>query len=73
MDDALTTLKDFPYTDLGFAKIDHHREVRTGYPEIVYCAGKTIEQVKEIFRVKPGQWLRKLPGDFVCLSLTARS
>ena len=51
VDDALTTLKDFPYTDLGFAKIDHHREVRTGYPEIVYCAGKTIEQVKEIFRV----------------------
>ncbi len=51
VDDALSTLKDFPYTDLGFAKIDHHREVRTGYPEIVYCTGKTIEQVKEIFRV----------------------
>ncbi|HKK43552.1 MAG TPA: nickel pincer cofactor biosynthesis protein LarB, partial [Bacteroidales bacterium] len=51
IDDALSVLKDFPYTDLGFAKIDHHREVRTGYPEIVYCAGKTIEQVREIFRV----------------------
>ncbi len=49
--EALTTLRDFPYTDLGFAKIDHHREVRTGYPEIVYCAGKTVGQVKEIFRV----------------------
>jgi NCAIR mutase (PurE)-related protein len=49
--DALEVLKHFPYTDLGFARIDHHREVRTGYPEIVYCAGKTIEQVKEIFRV----------------------
>ena len=49
--EALEALKYFPYTDLGFAKIDHHREVRTGYPEIIYCAGKTVDQVKEIFRV----------------------
>lgn len=49
--DALNILKNFPYTDLGFARIDHHREIRTGYPEIVYCAGKTVEQVREIFRV----------------------
>jgi hypothetical protein len=49
--DGLEALKYFPYTDLGFARIDHHREVRTGYPEIVYCAGKTVDQVKEIFRV----------------------
>lgn len=48
---ALDTLKSFPITDLGFARIDHHRELRTGYPEIVYCAGKTVDQVKEIFRV----------------------
>jgi len=51
VDDALQVLKNFPYTDLGFARIDHHREIRTGYPEIVYCAGKTVEQVTEIFRV----------------------
>lgn len=51
IDNALDVLKNFPYTDLGFARIDHHREIRTGYPEIIYCAGKTIEQVKEIFRV----------------------
>lgn len=51
VDDALEVLRNFPYTDLGFARIDHHRELRTGYPEIVYCAGKTIEQVREIFRV----------------------
>jgi pyridinium-3,5-biscarboxylic acid mononucleotide synthase len=51
VDEALSELKYFPYTDLGFARIDHQREVRTGYPEIVYCAGKTIEQVIEIFRV----------------------
>jgi NCAIR mutase (PurE)-related protein len=48
---ALEVLKNFPYTDLGFARIDHHREMRTGYPEIIYCAGKSIEQVREIFRV----------------------
>jgi NCAIR mutase (PurE)-related protein len=51
VDKALEVLKNFPYTDLGFARIDHHREVRTGYPEIIYCAGKTVEQVKEIVRV----------------------
>jgi pyridinium-3,5-biscarboxylic acid mononucleotide synthase len=49
--DALEILKNFPYADLGFARIDHHREMRTGYPEIIYCEGKSIEQVKEIFRV----------------------
>ena len=49
--EALEVLRTFPYTDLGFARIDHHREMRTGYPEIVYCAGKTTEQVREIFRV----------------------
>ncbi|HLP74252.1 MAG TPA: nickel pincer cofactor biosynthesis protein LarB [Bacteroidales bacterium] len=51
VNDALEILKNFPYSDLGFAKIDHHREIRTGYPEIVYCAGKTVAQVREIFRV----------------------
>ncbi len=51
VEEALDVLRSFPYTDLGFARIDHHREMRTGYPEIVYCAGKTIEQVREIFRV----------------------
>lgn len=48
---ALEILKNFPYTDLGFARIDNHREIRTGYPEIIYCAGKSLEQVREIFRV----------------------
>jgi NCAIR mutase (PurE)-related protein len=51
VEDALSILKDFPYTDLGFARIDNHREMRTGYPEIIYCAGKSVEQVSEIFRV----------------------
>jgi hypothetical protein len=51
VESALEVLKNFPYTDLGFARIDHHREIRTGYPEIIYCAGKSVEQVREIFRL----------------------
>ncbi len=51
VEEALEMLQNFPYTDLGYAKIDHHREMRTGYPEIVYCAGKTNEQVTGIFTV----------------------
>jgi NCAIR mutase (PurE)-related protein len=53
--DALEALKSLPYTDLGFARIDNHREMRTGYPEIIYCAGKTVEQVQEIVRVMTGR------------------
>lgn len=54
VDEAMEKLRDFPYTDLGFARIDHHRELRTGYPEIVYCAGKTPEQVRAIFEAMDG-------------------
>ena len=48
---AMEILKNFPYTDLGFARIDNHREMRTGYPEIIYCSGKSVTQVREIFKV----------------------
>ncbi|QIB27041.1 nickel pincer cofactor biosynthesis protein LarB [Caloranaerobacter azorensis] len=48
IEDALERLKDLPYKDLGFAKIDNHREIRVGYPEVIYCEGKTVEQVKSI-------------------------
>ncbi len=50
IDEAVEKLKYFPISDLGFARIDHHREIRTGYPEIVFCEGKTIEQVRDIFK-----------------------
>lgn len=50
VEEALEKLKNLPYEDLGFAKIDHHRKLRRGFAEVVYCAGKTAEQVKEIFR-----------------------
>jgi NCAIR mutase (PurE)-related protein len=49
VDEAMEKLRDLPYSDLGFARIDHHRELRTGYPEIVYCAGKTRDQIMAIF------------------------
>jgi len=53
--DALNNLKDLPYKDLGFAKIDNLREIRTGYPEIIYCPGKTREQVKSIVEFMLGR------------------
>lgn len=48
VDNALTELKLLPFEDLGFAKVDHHRNLRTGYPEVIYCQGKTVEQIKAI-------------------------
>ncbi|MGD2278514.1 MAG: nickel pincer cofactor biosynthesis protein LarB [Candidatus Omnitrophota bacterium] len=46
---ALENLKAFPYDDLGFAKIDTHRDLRKGVPEVILCEGKTIDQIKGIF------------------------
>jgi len=51
VDSALDQLKDLPFTEMGFAKIDNHRQLRTGYPEVIFCAGKTIEQSEEIIRL----------------------
>ncbi len=50
IDEALENLEDLPFKDLGFAMIDNHRELRVGYPEVIYCEGKTPEQIKEIVR-----------------------
>ena len=47
---ALTILKDYPYQDLSFAKIDHHRELRRGFPEVIYGPGKTNDQIVKISR-----------------------
>ncbi|MCS7272939.1 MAG: nickel pincer cofactor biosynthesis protein LarB [Fimbriimonadales bacterium] len=48
VDAALEALRDLPFQDLGFAQIDHHRALRKGFPEVVFCQGKTPEQVAEI-------------------------
>ena len=47
-DRAVERLKQMPFEDLGFAKIDHHRALRQGYPEVIFARGKTPEQVAEI-------------------------
>jgi NCAIR mutase (PurE)-related protein len=48
IEDALAQLINLPYEELGFAKIDHHRALRRGFPEVVYGQGKTPEQVAAI-------------------------
>jgi len=45
---ALELLKTLPYEDLSYAKVDHHRELRNGYPEVIYSPGKTLNQIKGI-------------------------
>jgi len=47
-DDVLEKLRTLPFEDLGFAKVDHHRSLRRGFPEVVYGAGKTVDQIVSI-------------------------
>ncbi len=47
---AVVQLEKLPFEDLGFAKVDHHRETRQGFPEVVFCEGKTVDQVLSISR-----------------------
>ncbi len=51
VDEAMAILKKIPYEDIGFARIDTHRSIRTGMPEVIYCPGKTPQQVSEIAKV----------------------
>lgn len=48
VEEAVSDLKKLPFEDLGFAKVDHHRNIRNGYPEVIFCQGKTIDQIKII-------------------------
>lgn len=50
VDDAFHVLKDLPYEDVGFAKIDHHRGLRVGFPEVIFCPGKSPAQIVEIIQ-----------------------
>ena len=56
-EDVLSSLRTDPFADLGFAKVDLDRERRGGFPEVVYCEGKTTEQAVEIIKVL---WERSL-------------
>jgi len=47
-DEALKAVRGLPFEDIGFAKIDHHRTLRCGVPEVVFCQGKSPEQVAGI-------------------------
>lgn len=47
---ALEHLRHLPFEDLGFVKIDHHRALRQGFPEVIFARGKTPKQVAEIVR-----------------------
>ncbi len=49
IDQGIESLRQLPFEPLGFANIDHHRAIRCGFPEVIYCPGKTAEQVAEIF------------------------
>jgi len=49
VDEAVSRLRRLPFESIGFATVDHHRALRCGFPEVVFCPGKTTEQVREIF------------------------
>lgn len=52
---AMESLRDLPYQDLGYARLDHHRPLRTGWPEVVLAEGKTREQVAGIVAAMAGR------------------
>ena len=49
-DEAVARLRHLPFEDLGFAKVDHHRRLRTGMPEVIFSRGKSPQQVAGIFK-----------------------
>jgi NCAIR mutase (PurE)-related protein len=75
--EATEILKKLPFTDLGFARIDSHRELRSGLPEVVYGEGKTAAQLVEITRsmVAAGHGvlvtrLESAPAETLCAELS---
>ena len=49
IEQAVEKLRHLPFEDLGFARVDHHRQLRSGFAEVIYCPGKTNEQIIAIF------------------------
>lgn len=47
---ALEKIRALPYEDIGYAKVDYHRELRNGFPEVIYSPGKSLEQIQGIVR-----------------------
>ncbi len=75
VEEALDRLRTLPYEDLGFAKIDHHRALRKGFPEVIYCAGKTVDQVVAIterLQIRSGKVLATRASAEVATAVQAR-
>ena len=66
VDQAMAWLKHLPFEDIGFAKVDHHRSIRCGFPEVIYCEGKQTDQVVVIIE-------RRLAGGGNLLATRASS
>ena len=65
IDAALKRLRHMPFEDLGFAKVDHHRALRQGMPEVIFGTGKTPEQVADIARrTAQGRMVSLLEGGY---------
>ena len=64
--DAIKQLQNMPYENIDFAKIDHHRELRSGLPEVIYGQGKSIVQLKKII-----QSLKKANSDTLATKLSS--
>jgi len=50
VEQAILQFRHMPFEDVGFARVDHHRAIRCGFPEVILCSGKTVEQVCLIFQ-----------------------
>ena len=48
VDEGIASLRSLPFEDLGFAMVDHHRSLRQGFPEVIFCQGKSIDQIVTI-------------------------
>ena len=53
-DEAVARLRHMPFEDLGFARVDHHRRLRTGMPEVIFSSGKSPQQIAQIFKSMAG-------------------
>src|SRR5260221_7205528 len=50
VESAIERLRDLPFEDLGYARLDHHRALRKGFPEVVFCEGKRVDHIVEIMQ-----------------------
>jgi NCAIR mutase (PurE)-related protein len=77
IEEAMERLRLLPFEDLGFARVDHHRHIRRGFPEVIFCPGKTTEQIIRIFESLAARGnnvlaTRASPEVFAALSQTGK-